>query len=248
MACFPVLTRIQAIGFQSINGEAKLRLLPTPWPADNQPPSTSSLLSVASKNGLLAAAGPSSVIIFSTEDVRKGYFASVSGDSQTRELNPGLTLDIGFRISHVAFSTDEQYLVLSAEQGGGLAVYEVPSFKNGNAQPAFQISTGGKSLRAVAPNPAPEKAELVCLVSTEGELMMANLSSRQLLAGPQGSILQQGISCISWSPKGKQLVAGQGNGSCLQLTPEGEVKREVPRPPQIQGDHHGGSRSFLAYT
>ena len=77
--------------------------------------------------------------------------------------------------------------------------------------------------------------------------MMATLSARQLLAGTQGSILQQGVSCASWSPRGKQLVAGRGDGTCVQLTPEGEVKKEIPRPPQLEGDQHGEFLPFYEY-
>ena len=143
------------------------------------------------------------------------------------------------RISQVAFSTDEEYLILSAEEGGGLAVYETQKLMSGGTQPSFELPTNGTSLRAVVPNPAMEKAELVCLVTMKGELLMANLKTRQLLNGSQGPILKQGISCASWSPRGKQLVAGQGDGTCVPMTPEGEVKAGFPRPPSLEGDQHG---------
>lgn len=187
----------------------------------------------------MAAAGPSSVIIASTESVRQAYTSGGGGGEHIKAFNPQLTLNVGTRISQVAFSADEQYLILSAEQGGGLAIYEVSAIFKGNSQSAFEIGTGGNSLRALVPNPAIEKSELLCMISIHGDLMMANLSMRQLLAGPQGSILHGGISSVSWSPTGKQLVAGLGNGSCLQMTPEGEVKKEIPRPQALEGDQHG---------
>ena len=196
-------------------------------------------MSVASRNGLLAAAGPDSVIIASTEAVRNAYTSTDSSDTNEKPFSPQLTLNIGTRISQVSFSADEDFLVLSAEQGGGIAVYETKNILDGNTQSSFELSTNGSSLRALVPNPALDLAEYVCLVTTKGELLMANLKTRQLLSGPQGPVLKQGISCASWSPKGKQLVAGQGDGTCVQITPDGEGKGDFPRPPNVDGEQHG---------
>ena len=147
----------KAFGFQTIAGQAKLRLLPAPWPADNLPPPTASLLSVASQKGLLAAAGPESVAIASTDLVRKAY-NEPSGDGDIKPFTPQLSLNLGMRVSHVAFSADENYLVLSAQNGGGLAVYDVANLMNGATQSSFEMSTNGMTLRHMIPNPAPEKA------------------------------------------------------------------------------------------
>ena len=143
------------------------------------------------------------------------------------------------RISQVAFSADEDFLVLSAEDGGGLAVYEVQALMQGNIQSTFQLPTNGSSLRALVPNPMPEKAELFAAVTSNGELLMANLRTQQFLNGSQGQILKDGVSCVSWTTRGKQLVVGLGNGTVCQMTPEGEIKGELPRPPALEGDQHG---------
>ncbi|KAL8723492.1 MAG: hypothetical protein Q9225_000225 [Loekoesia sp. 1 TL-2023] len=243
----PELEEIQTetLGFQSIAGEAKLRLLPSPWPADALPPPTASLLSVASQNGLLAAAGPNSVIIARTEAVRKAFAASGDADGSVKSFTPQLTLELGMRISQVAFTADEKFLVLSAENGGGLAVYEVQNLMQGNTQSAFEISTSGTSLRMLLPNPTPDRAELLAVVTVKGELLMANLSSRQFVNGPQGLTLKEGVSCVSWSARGKQLVAGLGDASCYQLTPEGEGKANIPPPPDLEMDQHVSALSWL---
>ena len=230
----------EALGFQTLGGEAKLRILPSPWPSDALPPPTASLLSIASKKGLLAAAGPDSVIIASTDSVRQAFSASTS-ESSFKPFSPQLTLALGTRISQVAFSADEKYLVISAESGGGLGVYDVEALMQGNTTSTFELSTNGTSLRALVPNPTPEKAELFAVVTTKGELMIGNLTTRQFLNGAQGQVMKDGVSCISWSTKGKQLVAGLGNGTCFQITPEGDGKGELPRSPDMQGDEHGMS-------
>ncbi|MCJ1394297.1 hypothetical protein MMC18_007175 [Xylographa bjoerkii] len=235
----------EALGFQSINGESKVRLLPTPWPSEALPPPTASLLSIASNKGLLAAAGPDSVVIASTDSVREAFEAVSSNASDIKPFSPQLTLPIGTRVSQVAFSSDENYLVISAENGGGLAIYDVQSIMQGNTQAAFELSTDGVSIRALTPNPATEKAELFAVILTNGQLMIADMKSRQFLSGPIGRVLKDGVSCVSWSKLGKQLVAGLGNGGGFQMTPNGEGKAEIPKPLEIEGDQHVSAISWL---
>lgn len=196
-------------------------------------------MSVASQQGLIAAAGPDAVILATTESVRKAFEGSEVGDGGLKPFQPQLRIPMPMRISQLAFSADEKYLVLSAETGGGLAVYEVQALLQGNTNPAFQIATEQLSLRALIPNPTPEKGELFALVTTDGKLMMANLKDKNIMTGPNGPVLKDGVSCISWSAKGKQLVAGLGDGTAYQMTPEGEGKAVIPRPPNVDTGDHG---------
>lgn len=196
-------------------------------------------MSIASQRGLLAAAGPDAVIVASTESIRKAFQEPKSGDSEVRPFRPHLILPMPIRISQVAFTADENFLVLSAEVGGGLAVYEVQNLVNGSTQPAFEMTTNSLPVRALVPNPAPEKGELVAIVTTDGKLMMANLKERIFVSGANGLVLKDGVSCVSWSRKGKQLVASLGNGSLFQATPEGEGKGEIPRAPGVDLNHYG---------
>ena len=233
----PLLIQAQGVGFQAISGETKLRLLPSPWPSDNLPAPTASLLSVAPKKGILAAAGPESVIIGSTDSIRQAYTSG--GDENVKTYEPQVTITLGMRISQVAFSADEEWLVLSAENGGGLAVYVVASLMQGGTQPAFELSTNGIALRALLPNPAADKGEFFAVVTMNGQLMVANLKSHQFVTGANGQLFLDGVSCIAWSNLGKGLLAGMGNGSCCQLTPEGQHKADIPSPPGLQGEQHG---------
>ncbi|MCJ1399270.1 hypothetical protein MMC11_002472 [Xylographa trunciseda] len=235
----------EALGFQSINGESKVRLLPAPWPSEALPPPTASLLSIASNRGLLAAAGPDSVVIASTDSVREAFEAVSDSASDIKPFTPQLTLPIGTRVSQVAFSADENYLVISAENGGGLAVYDVQSIMKGITQTAFELSTDGVSMRALTPNPAPEKAELFAVILSNGQLLIADMKNRQFLSGPTGRVLKDGVSCVSWSKLGKQLVAGLGNGGGFQMTPSGEGKGDIPKPLGIEGDQHVSAISWL---
>ena len=185
------------------------------------------------------------MIIATTESVRQAFTAQASAESDVRSFSPQLTLSIGTRVSQVAFSSDESFLVISAETGGGLAVYDVQALMKGTTQSAFELSTNGVSLRALTPNPTPEKAEFFAAITNKGALMMANLKTRQFLSGPSGQTMKDGVSCVSWSTRGKQLIAGLGNGTGFQMTPEGEIKVDIPRPLGLEGDQHVSSISWL---
>jgi nucleoporin NUP159 len=238
---------LQALGFKSIAGDSKIRLLPTPWPAQHPPPSTSSLLSIASQKGLLAAAGPDALVIASTASVREGF--SAQSQELIKTYQPQLTIPLQTRISQVAFSADENALMISSENGGGLAVYDVSGLERGNTQPAFEISTNGTALRELVPNPVKERADAFAMVTVNGQLLLGNLSSKQLLNGPNGPVLKDNVSCVSWSKQGKQLVAGLGDGKAFQMTPEGEGKAEIPVPPDLSGgaQRHGKLHIHIAY-
>jgi len=145
------------------------------------------------------------------------------------------------RVSQVAFTADEDYLVISAETGGGLAVYEVQSLLNGSQASAFELPTNSQSLRALVPNPTPEKGELLALVTMDGNLLIADLKKRDFTRLPADSnnmVLKNNVSCISWSAKGKQLVAGLFDGSAYQMKPTGEHISDIPRPPGLEANYH----------
>ncbi|UNI14646.1 hypothetical protein JDV02_001253 [Purpureocillium takamizusanense] len=228
----PDLETIQteALGFLSVASDAKVRLT-SPW-SSSLPAPTSSLLSIASRKGLVAAAGPDQLVIASTESVRKAFESPKDGDSDVRSFEPQLRVPMSMRIAQVAFTADEKYLVLSAESGGGLAVYEVQSLLQGSTSTTFELSTNGESLRSLIPNPTTEKAELCAIVTTNGNLHMADLNERLL-----SSTLKTQVSCVSWSTKGKQLCAGLADGTIHQMTPSGEAKAEIPKPPGLDNCH-----------
>jgi nucleoporin NUP159 len=224
------------LGFLALGGDNKVQLS-SPWPSDNLPPPTASLMSVASHKGLVAAAGPDAVIVATTESVRKSFESSEGG--KLKPFQPQLKIPMPMRISQLAFSADESYLVLSAEAGGGLAVYEVQALLNGSTQSAFELSTNGQALRALIPNPTTEKGELCAVVTADGNLMMANLKERSFISGPNGQVLKNNVSCLSWSAKGKQLVAGLADGTAYQMKPEGVGQGDIPKPPSVDNNCHG---------
>lgn len=148
------------------------------------------------------------------------------------------------RISHLAFTPDEQYLILSAEQGGGLAVYETQSLFSSQLQTSFEIGTSGEAVKYLAPNPMPELAEFCAVVTTNGNLLMANLKEKSLANGPNGPVIRSQVTSVGWSSKGKQLVAGLADGSITQMTPDGSEKASIPKPDGLD-DYHVASLTWL---
>ncbi|CAD0085619.1 unnamed protein product [Aureobasidium mustum] len=216
-----------SIGFKDIGGETKVRLS-QPWPADKQPPAWASLLSIASSKKLIAAGTSESVILVSSDTVRKTYWeADTSAEKQPKHITPQLSLSVP-QVSHVAFSADESSLVIAAQEGGGLAVYDLQALLQGNKESAFQLSTNGISVRALAPNPSPDNAHFFAVVLTDGKLMLADLKQRSF-----SSVFREGVRCVSWSVKGKQLVAGLEEGGAEQFDPQGVLKAQIPKPPQL---------------
>ncbi|POR30870.1 Nucleoporin [Tolypocladium paradoxum] len=234
----PDLETIQteALGFLSVAGDAKVRLT-SAWPS--LPAPTSSLLSIAPRTGLVAAAGPDQLALSRTESVRKAFESPKDGESDIRPFEPQLKISMSMRVAQLAFTADENYLILSAEIGGGLAVYEIQTILQGSSNSAFELSTNGEALRSLIPNPTPEKAELCAIVTEGGNLHMANLKERRC-----SGVLNSQVSCISWSTKGKQLCAGLADGTIHQMTPEGEAKGEIPKPPGL-GNCHVSSLTWL---
>ncbi|KAJ9490347.1 hypothetical protein VN97_g2915 [Penicillium thymicola] len=233
------------IGFKGVSGDANIRFLPTAWPDDALPAPTSSLLAVAHTKGLIVGAGPDALVISTADVVRKSIEAPAGEDMEkTKPFQPIATIPLPSRPTHVAFTPGDDGLILATENGPTISVFDTNTLTQGNAQPAISIPTNGVSLRALTPNPDPSST-LVALVTVNGDLLIADLKAGSLVPGPSGPVLKAGVSCASWSNKGKQLVAGLADGTGYQMTPDGTKKAEIPRPSDLDGDCHISSIAWL---
>ena len=232
------------LGFVGLNGEAQLRLISAPWPADALPHPTASLLAVASSKGLLAAAGPEELILTSTNTIRETLRSKPKDEDKVRDFEPQIRIQRP-RLSHVAFSADGDVLVTSSQEHGGLDAFQIANFANGQSDPALQLSTNSKALRAVVPNPTIAFAELFALVTVDGELLVADLKTASLRNSASGSALKTGVSCVAWSNKGKALVAGQADGTATQMTPDGSIMAVIPKSTSVADGSHISSICWL---
>lgn len=196
-------------------------------------------MSVTSIKGLLAAAGPEGIAIARTDSVRKAYASEPVDGSDARTFQPELQIPLPKRASHLAFSADGSALVVAVEGGDALAIYDVSGLLQGRTQPTATLNINGATLRALAANPNPDTSELFAAVTMNGELLIANLKTNQLVSSSAGPVLKSGVSSVCWSNKGTQLVAGLGDGNAYQVKPDGEKQADIPRAPEIGSDHHG---------
>ncbi|KAL1970096.1 hypothetical protein VTN77DRAFT_6501 [Rasamsonia byssochlamydoides] len=235
------------VGFKGVERDCHIRFLPTPWPADALPPPTSSLLTVAPTKGIVVGAGPDGLVVATTKSVREAISAKADEGVKLKPFEPQGRIPLPSRPLQVAFCAAENALAVSTEGNNQLVVYETASLSQPNPQPKFSISTNG-ALRALAPNPAPESealSSLVAMVTVNGDLLVGDLKAGSLVSGSSGPVLKNGVASVAWSSKGKQLVAGLADGTCYQLDPQGVKKAEIPRPPELEGNKHVSSISWL---
>ena len=173
-------------------------------------------------------------MVAKTDSVRQTFSSEGSAGGNVKPFSPQLNIQVP-RVSQVGFSSDEKFLVICADEGGGLAVYNVQALQQGNTNPSFQMGTEGIGIRSLIPNPAEESGHIFALVLADGKLMMANLKDQSWQQGKTGLILRSGgVTGASWSVRGRQLTAGLEDGSAVQCKPDGTVAGTIPKPPQLQ--------------
>ncbi|KAF1839747.1 hypothetical protein BDW02DRAFT_563796 [Decorospora gaudefroyi] len=250
------------LGFKDLSpgkqGPKRVKLLPQPWPTDRMPPASANLLSVASKPGLLAAAGPDTVIVTSTDGVRQAFHNKTTSDVIEKHDDPRLaerdidivadfTPDVTIsapNVRHVAFSTDGEFLVICAGETGGLAVFDaVGIVQAGKREPELSVNTDDTPVRALLPNPVSEFGHFFAVVLESGKLQVCNVQD-----GTKKSILDNSVNCVAWSIRGKAVVAGLQNGTAAVHLASGEHKAVVPRPPDVDESYEVTGLSWLNQT
>lgn len=214
----------------NIKANARLKLLPFAWNTDLPSPTQSSL-AIASRKSLLVAAGPDCVIVDTTDAVR----SAISSPDSSSYSAP---TKIPKQATQVAFTNDESQLLIAAADGSGLSVYDSATLLAGSEpQPSAIISLNGATLRTLAPNPTTPNH--VAAITSDGNLLLVDLVSKTLSA-PRGDVCYaKNVSFVTWSNKGKQMVAGKSDGTAVQIGPDGLEKAQLPRPANLEGDQHG---------
>lgn len=169
----------------------------------------------------------------------RNTFTTAPSGSTIVNYSPTVSIPLPTPISHIVFDSSENHLILGATSGG-LAIYATENLgsSNNQASPLFEVGTNGLALREVKPNPNLASPEYVAVVTQNGDLRILSLASKKFTTGAGGEVLKTGISTISWSQRGKQLVCGLTDGSCSQITPDGVERAAIPKPPGLT-DHYG---------
>ncbi|XP_027881117.1 nuclear pore complex protein Nup214 isoform X3 [Xiphophorus couchianus] len=209
--------------------------------AEDMPKDRSSLLTVSNKYGLTFVGLGRTFKVYLTLNI----LAADKADGSSYEVVKGIPALVevtgDMSLHHLALSCDELTLSVcgtSEETGLSIAFYDVRTFINkarpqkspfASLQPAVASDALVQDLKW---NPAQPSMLAACL--SDGSMMILEVTDSvkiqaQLLAN-------SGVTCLSWSPKGKQVAVGKMNATVSQYTPALEEKRVIPCPPFYNSD------------
>uniref|UniRef100_A0A671MCP3 Nuclear pore complex protein Nup214 n=1 Tax=Sinocyclocheilus anshuiensis TaxID=1608454 RepID=A0A671MCP3_9TELE len=197
------------------------------------PKERSSLLTISNKYGLTFAGRDRTLKVFWTRDVIA---------AGRLEGNPNDTVAVGVAMHHMALSSDE--LTLSVCGTGDAAeltldLYDVRTFFNKDRQEkrpftSFRPMAAADTLvQDLKWSPVDASRLAVCL--SDGSMMVLDVQdSISVVAQLPASA---GITCVCWSPKGKQVSAGKEDATVVQFTPTLQAKKVIPCPSFYSQDH-----------
>ncbi|KAM9841057.1 nuclear pore complex protein Nup214 [Aulostomus maculatus] len=204
-------------------------------PAAALPKERSSLLTVSNKFGLTFVGQDRIFKVYLTELI----LAADKVDCNPNEIIEGAAalaeVTVELCLHHLALSSDELTLSVcgvSEEAGLSLTFYDVRTFINkarpeklpfASWQPTVPLGTLVQDLKW---NPVQASMLAACL--SDGSMMILDVT---YCVNVQASLpASSGITCICWSPKGKQVAAGKMNSTVSQYTPALEEKKVIPCP------------------
>ncbi|XP_073965805.1 uncharacterized protein [Choristoneura fumiferana] len=130
--------------------------------------------------------------------------------------------------THISVSCDQELLAVTG--GQLLVVYKVVDFQNQNVSPALSVKCDVNPSTFVSDlkwNPC--IPDTIAIAFYDGTLTVLQASTGQVKK------VQSKARCICWSPKGKQLVVGNSDGTLYQYKPDLSPMKSVPAPNIFQG-------------
>ncbi|XP_029108628.1 nuclear pore complex protein Nup214 isoform X2 [Scleropages formosus] len=209
----------------------KIRVFDAP---DDLPRERCSLLAVSNKFGLTFAGQERTLKMFHTKDVLLANKAE-GNPNEIVEGVKALEVTVECPLHHLALSSDELTLsVCGVSEEGGLLLtfFDVRTFLNkarpeklpfGSLRPAVDPGTLVQDLKW---NPAQTSVLAVCL--SDGSMMVLEVTDSVTVQAQLPASV--GITCVCWSPKGKQVAAGKQNATVIQYTPALQEKKVIPCP------------------
>uniref|UniRef100_A0A665WPQ0 Nuclear pore complex protein Nup214 n=1 Tax=Echeneis naucrates TaxID=173247 RepID=A0A665WPQ0_ECHNA len=205
----------------------KARVFDTP---EDLPKERSNLLTISNKFGLTFVGLDRRFKVYQTQDI----LAADKADGNSNEIVL-CCVTVELTVHHLALSCDELTLsVCGMSEGAGLSLtfYDVRTFMNKTRQQKLPFASlqpaapPGTSVQDLKWNPAQVSTLAVCL--SDGSMMVLDVTDSAKVQAELPS--SSGITCICWSPKGKQVAAGKMNATVSQYTPALEEKKVIPCP------------------
>ncbi|XP_043952489.1 nuclear pore complex protein Nup214 isoform X3 [Gambusia affinis] len=208
---------------------------------EDMPKDRSSLLTVSNKYGLTFVGLGRTFKVYLTLNI----LAADKADGSAYEVVKGVPALVevtgDMSLHHLALSCDELTLSVcgtSEETGLSIAFYDVRTFINkarpqkspfASLQPAVASDALVQDLKW---NPAQPSMLAACL--SDGSMMILEVTDGVKIQAQLPA--NSGVTCLSWSPKGKQVAVGKMNATVSQYTPALEEKRVIPCPPFYNSD------------
>ncbi|XP_067293648.1 nuclear pore complex protein Nup214 [Pseudorasbora parva] len=205
------------------------------------PKERSSLLSISNKYGLTFAGRDQTLKVFWTRDVIAAG-RQEGNPNDIVECSIAAVVTVGVAMHHMALSSDE--LTLSVCGVGDAAdltldFYDVRTFLNKMRQEKRPFtsfrppSARGVLVQDLKWSPVEASRLAVCL--SDGSMMVLDLQDSVSVVAQLPATV--GITCVCWSPKGKQVSAGKQDATVVQYTPTLQAKKVIPCPSFYSQDH-----------
>ncbi|XP_051906327.1 nuclear pore complex protein Nup214 isoform X2 [Hippocampus zosterae] len=204
-------------------------------PSGEMPRERSSLLAVSNKFGLAFAGSGGMFKVYRTQDI----LAADKQDGNSNTIVEGISALVEVRVDstlhNLALNSDELTLSVCAVSGEAtlfVSFYDVRTFVNQARAQKFPFASWQPTVPPetlvldLKWNPVQASMLAVCL--SDGSMSVLDVADdvRVQAALPASS----GVTCLCWSPKGKQVAVGKMNGTVSQYTPALEEKKVIPCP------------------
>ncbi|KAM3911357.1 nuclear pore complex protein Nup214 isoform 3-T3 [Leptodactylus fuscus] len=215
----------------------KTRIFPSP---PDLPKERSNLLAVSNKFGFVFAGGSTGINIYRTDDV----LIPIKPGEDPNDIvaaPPGIVVPTMHPVHHVALSSDDLTLSVctsSSDRGAHVFFYDVRTLVGESKQPKEAFTSqplsrdAGSFITDLKWNPVMFNLVAVCL--SDGSISVYEVTNHVRLYANLPATL--GVTCVCWSPKGKQLAVGKQNGTVVQYVPTLEERKVIPCPSFYESD------------
>ncbi|KAJ8408706.1 hypothetical protein AAFF_G00253410 [Aldrovandia affinis] len=217
---------------------AKIRVFDS---SDDMPKDRSSLLAISNKFGLIFVGKDTTLKVFQTRDILATNKVEGNPNEIVEGLN-ALVIPVELPVHHIALSSDELTLSvcgMSEEEGLLLAFFDLRNFVNkarheklpfASLRPAAYPGTAVQDLKW---NPLQASVLAACL--SDGSMLVLEVTDSVTVQAQLPASV--GITCVCWSPKGKQVAAGKQDATVIQYTPTLQEKKVIPCPHFYSSDN-----------
>ncbi|XP_047529532.1 nuclear pore complex protein Nup214 isoform X1 [Vanessa atalanta] len=176
------------------------------------------LVACSSRYGIVFVASPNAILSV--------YYLRELIDKECEPQH--LSVNLQIEPSHIAVNCNQEWLAVIG--GQSLLVYKCMDFHNADIRPSVSIKCDvhpSTFVSALQWNPC--IPDTLGIIYFDGTLLISQVSTMQVKK------IQSNARCLCWSPKGKQLVTGNNDGTLTQYKPDLSPMKMVPTPKLFEG-------------